>query len=213
MCRIKTLSEILRRAQDGWERTDRGGHVYLLGGLRHVALFQTLCLVQDHVGGGREGLYVVWVLIHWQGGYRDCLGQHLRLLLLHIGELYVSLVASVLPGILIKSLLKEGGLLLLAVNDHLLLWLRLICRLLLEVLVVLLPLVHLLLLVRRLKYLILVLHHGIRGGVSFDGASPNDAWALIWGPLLLLLRRLLLLLMERRPVVGLSVHGSVMQIW
>ena len=122
------------------------------------------------------------------------------------------LVASVLPGRLIKSLLKEGLLLLLAVYHHLLLWLRLIWRLLLEVLMVVLPQVHLLLLVRRLKYLILVLHHGVRGSVSFDGASPDDAWALIRSPLLLLLRRLLLL-MERRPVVGLPVHGLVMQIW
>ena len=129
-------------------------------------------------------------------------------MLLHIGELCVGLVASVLPGRLIKSLLKEGLLLLLIVYDHLLLWLRLIWRLLLlKVLMVLLPQVHLLLLVRRLKYLIRVLHHGIRGSISFDGAPPDDAWALIRGPLLL---RGLLLLMERRPVVGLPVHCLVM---
>ena len=121
----------------------------------------------------------------------------------------MGLVSSVLPGRLIKSLLKEGLLLLLAVYHHLLLWLRLIWRLLLEVLMVLLPQVHLLLLVRRLKYLILVLHHGIRGSVSFDGASPDDAWALIRGPLQLLLRRLLLL-MKRSTVVGLPMHGLVM---
>jgi len=131
---------------------------------------------------------------------------------LHIGELCVGLVTSVLPGSLIKSLLKEGLLLLLAVYHHLLLWLRLIWRLLLlvlllKVLMVLLPQVHLLLLVRRLEYLILVLNHGIRRSISFDGASSNNTRALIRGPLLL---RRLLLLMERCPVVGLSVHGLVM---
>ena len=72
---------------------------------------------------------------------------------------------------------------------------------------VLLPQVHLLLLVRRLKYLILVLRHDFRGSISFNGSSPNDAWALIRGPLLL---RQLLLLMEGRPVVDLPVHGLIM---
>jgi hypothetical protein len=52
-----------------------------------------------------------------------------------------------------------------------------------------------------------VLHHGIRGSISFDGASPYDARALIRGPLLL---RRLLLLMERCPVVGLPVQCLVM---
>jgi hypothetical protein len=118
------------------------------------------------------------------------------------------LVASVLPGGLIKSLLKEGLLLLLVVYYHLLLWLCLIWRLLLlEVWVVLLPQVHLLLLVRRLKYLILVLRHDFRGSIGFNGSSPDDARALIRGPLLL---SLLLLLVERRPVVDLPVHGLVM---
>jgi hypothetical protein len=115
------------------------------------------------------------------------------------------LVASVLPGGLIESLLKEG--LLLAVYYHLLLWLCLIWRLLLKVWMVLLTQVHLLLLIRRLKYLILVLHHDFRGSIGFNRASPDDAWALIRGPLLL---RWQLLLMERRPVVDLPVHGLVM---
>jgi hypothetical protein len=145
-------------------------------------------------------------LIHWQRGYRHCFGQHLRLLLLHIDELCVRLVASVLPGGLNESLLKEG-LLLLVVYYHLLLWLCLIWRLLLKVWVVLLPQVHLLLLIRRFKYLILVLNHDFRGSIGFNGASPDDARALIRGPLLL---RRQLLLMERRPVVGLPVHGLVM---
>ena len=124
---------------------------------------------------------------------------------MHIDEL---LVASILPGSLIKSLLKEGLLLLLVVYYHLLLWLCLIWRLLLKVLMLLLPQVHLLLLARRLKYLILVLHHGFWGSICFDGASPDDARALIWRPLLL--RQQLLLLMERSPVVDLPVHGLVM---
>lgn len=115
-------------------------------------------------------------------------------------------VASVLTGGLIKSLLKERLLLLLVVYDHLLLWLCLIWRLLLKVWVVLLPQVHLLLLIRRLKYLILVLRHDFRGSISFNGASPDYARALIRGPLLL---RLLLLLMERSPIVDLPVHGLV----
>jgi hypothetical protein len=126
---------------------------------------------------------------------------------LNVDELCVRLVASVLPGGLIKSLLKEGLLLLLVVYDHLLLWLCLIWRLLLEIWVVLLPQVHLLLLIRGLKYLILVLRHDFRRSIGFNGASPDYARTLIRGPLLL---RLLLLLMERRPVVDLPVHGLVM---
>jgi hypothetical protein len=147
----------------------------------------------------------VGILIQRQGWYRHCFSQHLGLLILHIDELGVRLIPSVLPGSLIKSLLKEG--LLLIVYNHLLLWLCLVWRLLLKVLMVLLPQVHLLLLVRRFKYLILVLHHGFRGSIGFDGASPDDARALIRSPLLL---RQLLLLMERCPVVDLPVHGLVM---
>lgn len=126
---------------------------------------------------------------------------------MNIDELCVRLVASVLPGGLIKSLLKEGLLLLLVVYYHLLLWLCLIWRLLLEVGVVLLPQVHLLLLVRRLKYLILVLRHDFRRSIGFNWASPDDARTLIRGPLLL---RQLLLLMERSTIVDLPVHGLVM---
>ena len=69
-----------------------------------------------------------------------------------------------------------------------------------------LPQVHLLLLARRLKYLILVLNHGIWGSISFNGASPDDTRALIRDSLLL---RQLLLLVERGSVVGLPVHGLI----
>lgn len=130
-------------------------------GLRKIPFFQLLCLVLNHIWGGRVLKRLRWARINWKSRYRHCFGQHLllRYLLSIIEVLNVLLITPALRTSLIESLL-EKGLLLLHDWQLLLGW-----ELLLLVLLVLLP--HVGYLLGGLKRLLLV-DHDVWGGIGFD---------------------------------------------